>query len=59
MRLKLLALFFLTAIGLTGCDISPEDHRGQFQLQVKARVNLAETIAVRAGSQSMHKRFLS
>ena len=59
MRFRLLALFILTAIGLAGCDISPEDHRSELQVQVKTGVNLAETIAVKADSHSAQKRFLS
>ena len=59
MRLKLFALSFLATIGLVGCDISPEDHRSQIQLQIKAKENLAETIAVRADSRPMQKRFPS
>lgn len=69
MRFRLLALFILTAIGLAGCDISPEDHRSELHVQVKAGqvktgqvktgVNLAETIAVKADSHSVQKRFPS
>ena len=64
MRFRLLALFILTAIGLAGCDISPEDHRSELHVQVKTGqvktwVNLAETIAVKADSHSVQKRFPS
>ena len=59
MSFRLFVLFILTAIGLAGCDISPEDHRSQSLQKVRSEVNLTETIAVRAHSHSMQKRFAS